>query len=212
MPDENLEGEFVIGENEAKKSTQIAEEKLEKNNAHFYSSLSLNPVNITFENQEEDEDIALLVRRDLITNVPWITAAIFLILIPLLVSVFSSFFTPFFNFSERTIIIFLVLYYLVVFGFLLVQFALWYFNVGIVTTRRIVDFNVAGILEKQLAETKLNLVEDVNYSQIGSIRSVFDYGDVFIQTAAKNDDFIFDRAPQPARIVKIIANMIGGPR
>jgi uncharacterized membrane protein len=199
----NLEGEFVI-KNESQSEP--------KHSAHFYSNLVLNPNNVTFENQDTDEEIVLLVRRDLITNVPWIIFAIILILVPLLINSLSSFFTPFFNFSSGVQLIGFLFYYLIVFGYILIQFTLWYFNVGLVTTKRIVDFNVLGVLSKQISETKLNLVEDVTYSQVGSIRSVFDYGDVTIQTAGTQENFEFDRAPEPARIVHIIGDLIGGPR
>ena len=217
MTDPNdLTGEFVIGGSPAGPQPAPADTQAQttkqKSTAHFYSNLCLYPENITFESQAADEEIILLVRRDLVTNVPWIAAAIILILIPLVISAFSSFFSPFFNFSSEVQLIGVLFYYLVVFGFILIQFILWYFNIGLVTNKRIVDFNVYGILSKQISETKLNLIEDVTYHQVGAIRSVFDYGDVIIQTAGTNENFEFDRAPEPARIVRIIADLIGGPR
>ena len=81
---------------------------------------------------------------------------------------------------------------------------------GLVTNKRIIDLNVYGILSKQFSETKIDLIEDVSYSQVGSIRSVFNYGDVHMQTAGTLSNFEFDRAPEPARITKIIGELIGG--
>ncbi len=222
MPNsEDLTGEFVIDDNnstadkkEAGQPVKPAEEHHghPTNKAHFFSNLCLYPSNVTFENQEAGEEIVLLVRRDLITNLPWIIAALILIIIPFVIMRFSSLFTPFFNLSTTTQTIAVLFYFLIIFGFILIQFTLWYFNVGLVTTKRIIDFNVYGILSKQVSETKLNLVEDVTYNQVGAIRSVFDYGDVLIQTAATTENFEFDRAPEPARIVRIISDLIGGPR
>ncbi len=219
----NLEGEFVINKNTLEMPPDVplknstpqnnsAGSTPQKSTAHFFSNLCVWPGNVTFENQEQDEEIVLLVRRDLITNVPWIIAALILIFIPVLISTFSFVFSPFFNPTAQIITIALLFYYLIVFGFILVQFMLWYFNVGLVTTKRIIDFNVSGVLFKEVSETKLNIVEDVSYSQVGSIRSLFNYGDVLIQTAATIENFSFERVPDPARIVKIIADMIGGPR
>ncbi len=224
MP-QDLQGEFVINKNtlesevvapvakpDPNSSNPAGTAATTSNNAHFFSNFSLYPQNVTFENQEENEQIVLLIRRDLITNLPWIIAALILIFIPFIIGLFSFVFTPFFNISTQTQLILTLFYYLIITGFVLVQFTLWYFSVGLVTTKRLIDLNVFGILYKQVSETKLNLVEDVSYSQIGSIRSVFDYGDVQVQTAAAVDNFEFDRVPNPARIVKIIADMIGGPR
>jgi hypothetical protein len=216
MPDpQDLTGEFVIDkktEEENPSSENQNTEQKTKSKAGILSNFCMYPENVTFENQDTDEKIILLVRRDLATNIPWIVAALALIFLPFLITVLSGLFTPFFFFSGRTILSMVLFYYLIIFGFILVEFALWYFNVGLVTNKRIIDFNLIGILYKQISETKLNLVEDVTYSQIGSIRSVFNYGDVLIQTAAERENFEFDRAPEPARIVKIIGDLIGGLR
>ncbi len=219
MPeDENLSGEFIIGEKKPKEKPAQKNTKIisaapdipsDKHSIHFYSSLGINPENVSFENQEEDEEIVLLVRRDLITNVPWIAAAIALAIIPPLIFIFQDLFTPFFQISGITQLIAIIFYYLIVAGFVLVEFTLWYFNIGIVTNKRIIDLDVSGVLFKHVSETKLNLIEDVSYSQIGAIRSVFNYGDVTMQTAGTLSNFEFDRAPEPARIVRIIAEMIG---
>ncbi|HVT01195.1 MAG TPA: hypothetical protein VHE53_03100 [Patescibacteria group bacterium] len=217
MPDE-LEGEFVLkekkeAENEPSPTTPSeasAVKNLQK--IHFLSSLAKYPADVIFENQEEDEEIILLVRRDLITNVPWLIAALVLIFIPPLISIFSYLFTPFFNFSADTLLVAELFYYLIIIGYIIIQYTLWYFNVGLVTNKRVVDLDLPGILFKHVSETKLNIIEDVSYNQVGSIRSVFDYGDVYVQTAGTEENFMFDRAPEPALVTRIIADLIGGPR
>ena len=211
MPDEELSGEFVITNQPLENTpTDAAPDiPLHKHSVRFYSSLGINPDNVKFENQKADEEIILLVRRDLITNVPWIVASLILIFIPPLISLFSNLLTPFFQISPQTQLIAIMFYYLIIVGFILVEFTIWYFNVGLVTNERIIDLDVSGILFKHVSETKLNLIEDVSYSQIGAIRSVFNYGDVLMQTAATYANFEFDRAPEPARIVRIIGEMIG---
>lgn len=216
MPDENLSGEFVINKKEKVPTIEPQSKTLEepvlsphKNSLHFFSSLGFNPGNVEFENQEQDEEIVLLVRRDLITNVPWILTALLLAFIPPIIALFNNLFTPFFQISFQTQVVALLFYYHVIVGFILVEFTIWYFNVGIVTNKRIVDLDVSGILFKHMSETKINLIEDVSYSQVGAIRSLFNYGDVLMQTAASQANFEFDRAPEPATIVKIIAEMIG---
>lgn len=217
MP-EHLEGEFILDNNgnhsapAAAATPSTPAPAALTHSASLFSNLVENPDNVTFETQDADEEIILLVRRDLITNVPWILSAIVLIFIPILVSAFSSLFTPFFNFSIQTQLIGVLFYYLIVFGFILIEFTLWYFNIGLVTNKRIVDFDVSGILSKHVSETRLNLIEDVSYIQVGSIRTIFNYGDVVMQTAGSLPNFEFDRAPEPARIVRIIGDMIGGPR
>jgi hypothetical protein len=208
MPEEPS-GEFIIGNNADSNSNAAT---TVKSKPHFFSNLLLNPENIIFENQEEDEEIVLLVRRDLITNLPWVVTALVLILIPPLIGALSSLFSPFFALSSQTQLVATVFFYIMVFGFILVHFTLWYFNIGLVTNIRIIDLDVSGILSKHLSETRLNIIEDVSYSQVGSVRTIFNYGDVIMQTAGTAPNFEFDRAPEPARIVRLVADMIGGPR
>lgn len=211
MP-EDISGEFVINNTEEEVAEAPEAAHTPHSNPHFYSNLLFHPDNISFENQEEDEEIILLVRRDLITNLPWVLTAIFLIFIPPIIAAISSLFAPFFILSSQTQLIATVFYYVMVFGFILINFVIWYFNIGLVTNKRIIDFDVSGILSKHISETRLNIVEDVSYVQVGSIRTVFNYGDVIMQTAGTQPNFEFDRSPEPARIVRIIADMIGGSR
>ena len=216
MPDSEeikLSGEFVLKKpKENLPEGKISQEKasLGTTKAYFYSSLCLYPKNVKFENQETDEEVILLVRRALITNVPWIITTLILILIPLVIFIASELFSPFFKISASTQLVMLLFYYLAIIGFILVEFTIWYFNVGLVTNRRIIDLDVSGILFKHSAETRLELIEDVSYSQVGSVRSILNYGDVHMQTAGTISNFEFDRTPEPARVVRIIGSMIGG--
>ncbi len=219
MPEEKLKGEFVLTdpqENTEKKeelNSEITSSLFKRHDKmRFYSSLAINPEGVTFQDQEENEKIVILVRRDLITNLPWITATILLILFPLLITPLSPWITPFINISASTQLIATLFYYLIIFGFVLVEFILWYFNIGLVTNIRIIDVDVSGILSKHISETRLNIVEDVSYTQVGAIRSVFDYGDVFMQTAGTLTNFEFDRVPEPARVTRLVADLIGGAR
>lgn len=205
-------GEFdlKIRHRDSSEKDKTEEVIFQKRFPHFYSSLFHFPGGIFFQNQDEDEEIVLLVRRDFITNLPWILGALLLLLVPLVISLIFPLFFPFITISESGIIVSGLFYYLIIFGFVLVNFSVWYFNIGLVTNKRVIDLDVSGILYKHVSETRLNLIEDVTYTQVGSIRSIFNYGDIFIQTAGAHPNFEFDRAPEPAKIVRIVADMIGG--
>jgi uncharacterized membrane protein YdbT with pleckstrin-like domain len=162
-----------------------------------------------FENQEEDEEIILLVRRDFITNLPWILATFILALIPILITPFIPVIAPFVQFSNTTITLYLMFFYLALIGYIIVNFTVWYFHLGIVTNKHIIDINVHGILSRDVSRTLLKNIEDVKYTQVGVIRSIFNYGDVTIQTAGTETNFEFDKAPEPSLIIQIIEDLIG---
>jgi hypothetical protein len=177
---------------------------------HLFTSYCEKPDDITFENQDDDENVLLFIRKDLITNLPWIITGFFLILIPLLIMpVLSLFHIPSFVFPQNYLFVLTVFYYLLIATFLFINFITWYFNLDIVTEKRILDISFEGIVYKNVAATKLTLVQDVSYTQIGVIRTIFDYGDVLIQTAGTVDNFIFDAVPRPEDAVHVVENLIG---
>lgn len=178
---------------------------------HHFASFCDHPDGITFENQEPDEVILLFLRRHFITNVPWIALTIVLLIIPLFLPLLSPILSTFLfgSLPSNFIQIFLIFYYLVVLTFVLTQFITWYFNVSIVTQKRIVDIDFSDLLYHDVAVTKVNLIEDTNYTQVGFIRSLFNYGDVFVQTAGEKLHFDFLAVPNPTKVVNIVQSLIG---
>lgn len=174
----------------------------------FYSSLCQYPEGVTFQNQEPDEEVILLIRRDFITNTPWIVSIILLSLVPPLLFIFVPIFFPAIHITQPFIGLAVFFYYLVLFGFAILYFAIWYFNVGLVTNKRVIDMDVANILVKETSEARLASIADVTYIQVGGIRGIFDYGDVRVLTETYEQNLEFDRAPNPNLIRKIIGQLI----
>lgn len=168
------------------------------------------PDGIRFETQEPGETIVLLLRKHWLTNLSWLLIAVLIILIPLFL--FPAFIAGGVNIGEvpKNFISLLIFgWYLMVFSFILVNFLLWYFTVSIVASERIVDIDFINLLNKKFAETRIARVEDVTMRTGGFIRSFFDYGDVFVQTAAKEAVFQFEAVPHPDQVVRIINQLIG---
>lgn len=209
--DKELNGEFILttdNKNDEKfhenKIIPISKKQQKlKVSPHFYSSFTHFPEGVSFEEQEENEDIILLIRRHFATNLPWIFASIFLVLFPLAFPFFINFF-PFPLPSQQTISFYIAFYYLVVSGFTIINFTLWYFNVGLVTNLHVIDIDLSGILYRQISQAKMEKIEDVTYKQSGFIRSLFNYGNVNIQTAGEEENIEYDRVPRPAKVAEII--------
>lgn len=176
----------------------------------FYTSLCEYPIGVSFDTQDSDEEIILLIRRSFITNVPWMSAIFFLALIPPLL-----FLLPLSQYlgglSPLTYIVAITFFYLMLFGGVLVNFALWYFHVGLITNKRVIDVDLHGILSRHVAETRISLVQDVSYQQVGFIRSLFHFGDVYLQTAGSEQNFEFDRIPQPRFVAQVVGDLLGRP-
>ncbi len=227
MPDLTLQGEFVLpkksvepakqpdalNQTNAPKAPKQSVDKTgtnthERKNMHFFSSLGYYPSNVIFQNQEADEEVVLVVRRDLITNVPWVLSMIILLILPVVLAPLSPVFFPNLSVSPILVTVTLAFYYLIVFSFSLLYFAIWYFNAGIITNKRVIDLDVPNILVRHLAEARLVSIVDVAFSQVGGIRSFFDYGNVDLQTEGLQQNIEFDRAPDPNFIRKVIGELL----
>lgn len=165
------------------------------------------PTNIFFETQDDDEEILLVLRRHLATNVPWIVLTFLGFLAPLV------FYPIFFNLLFPSVpaaykVIILAVWYLGMGTFAFTDFIIWYFNVHIITNKRVVDIDFTSLTVKQLTSAELEQIQDVSYRQVGVIRSVFNYGDVHIQTAASQQDIVFEGVPKPVSVVNTLEELV----
>ncbi|MGH7204347.1 MAG: hypothetical protein ACREHC_07925 [Candidatus Levyibacteriota bacterium] len=174
----------------------------------LFSHYFPNPGGVSFVNQEADERIILFLRQHFITNTTWILATIGLLLFPFIIfAIFTLSNFALFTLPRNFIIILLTFYYLAVFNYALVNFIVWFYHVGIVTQKRLLDLDVYNILNHHLAETYVVEVVDVSYSQQGFAQSFFNYGDVHMQTKAALANFDYELAPKPATVSDIITDL-----
>ena len=188
---------------------QQATKKLRK--MHLFSAFCENPADVSFQTQESDEVVLLFLRKSQIMNLPWIAMTILLLIIPFVIYMSRSILgqlTP----PLSVDIVAVLLYYLLVATYGFVNFISWYYNAAIVTNKRVIDIDFHQLVFKDVAETKLALVQDVSYQQVGALQNLFGFGHILIQTAGTLDNFEFYGMPQPARIVEIVENLIGGRR
>jgi hypothetical protein len=187
-----------------------AVETLKENPVHLFSAFKKDPDGVDFSDKDEQEKIILFIRRSFITNIHWIFLGIVFLIIPLFLGSILRFFPNPLPFLPQKFYFFLIaFYYLVVATYWFINFISWYFNISLVTDRRVIDIDFSSLVYKDVAATKMNLVQDVSFSQVGAIRTFFDYGDVLVQTAGTLDNFIFESAPQPSNIVHITEDLIG---
>lgn len=176
----------------------------------FLGALWQNPHHTFFENQEPNEKIILLLRAHLITLVPAAILVLFLILTPIIVfSVTAQMGFEIINFLPPKLLIFLTAsWYLGTAGCTFLRFLLWFFNVYLVTNERLVDFDFFGFLLKSVSETRLTKIQDVTSRIYGAVRTIFNYGDVFVQTAGTEREFEFHAVPRPDLVARVVSEEI----
>lgn len=91
-------------------------------------------------------------------------------------------------------------------GFFIIS-TLYYLNIHVITNQRIVDIDQPGLLQHVVAELHLNQIQDVTAEIQGLMENVFNYGDVYVQTAGETERFIFSKIPNPTAVTKLILDL-----
>lgn len=172
------------------------------------TAYALYPEGVRFDTQTEEEQIILLLRKHWITNLPWLFLTFFLFFAPPIISPILLTRQVFPWVPANFFPVFAAIWYLLTFGFALVNFVVWYFNVYIVTNERIIDVDFLHLLYKQVSSTRVALIQDITYKLGGVIQTLFDFGDVFIQTAGTELNFEFLAVPHPESVVRKISEIM----
>ena len=75
------------------------------------------------------------------------------------------------------------------------------------TNERVVDVDFYNLIDKRVSEASLSKIQDVSYTTAGVFGTLFNYGDVFIQTAAEVSEFKFDLVPFPEKVVQVLGDL-----
>jgi len=179
----------------------------------LWGSFMVGPDDVKFETQHDEEEVVLLGRRHFITNIGWMSVLCFGVFVPMFWGEF-----PFFKALDGiTLFKISLLWYTCMIFYGIQNFLLWFYNIYIVSTDRLVDVDFNSLLNKTVNVTQLSKIEDVNYSQKGIMESFFNYGDVIVETASeqKTPDasgdasaFTFDSVSNPDKLTAVISKLI----
>ncbi|KKU48743.1 MAG: hypothetical protein UX67_C0010G0004 [Candidatus Woesebacteria bacterium GW2011_GWF2_46_8] len=161
------------------------------------------PDKVNFETRESEEKVILLLRQHPITLVPKALIALLMILAPSILSIF-----PILSFLPVNFQLIAVLFwYLITTAFILESFLTWFFNVYLITDERIVDIDFLNLLYKEVSDANIDKIQDVTYKMAGAVRTLFNYGDVLIQTASEVPNFDFLAVPRPDKVATVLQDL-----
>jgi hypothetical protein len=167
------------------------------------SSYCYYPHHVHFLNQDPDETIVLLVRRHFFTNLGWIAMVIFMILAPLILNYFPllAFLPAKFQMAA------LLVWYLLTLAIGIQGFFSWFFSINLITNKRVIDVDFENLIYRKITDAEINKIEDATVLTGSVVRTLFDYGDLIIQTAAEIPEVTFEAVPHPDKIDKILSNL-----
>ena len=167
------------------------------------SSIVYCPENLRFETMDNDEKVILFLRKHWITNAGWILMLLLLLATPTLVML-----TPVLNGVPANFrFVFMLIWYLISIAYFLESFLTWFFNVYIVTDERIIDIDFYNLIYKEISDANIDKIQDVTFKMGGVVRTLFNYGDVLVQTASEVPNFEFLAVPYPDRVVKVLQDL-----
>jgi hypothetical protein len=162
-----------------------------------------------FPSQQDDETIYLVVREHwfvlFLQFLVWVFFAAALI-------VFNRFAQAnlpnlYIGITGEVTLLFTQVYSLFLALSLFLIWVFYYLNVQIITNMRIVDVNQEGLFSHVVSELNVDKIEDVTSQVNGLFGTIFNYGNVIIQTAGKEEHFDFRNVPNPSAIERIVLDL-----
>lgn len=89
-------------------------------------------------------------------------------------------------------------------------FVIWidyYLDVWIVTDQRIVNIEQKGLFARVVSELELENIQDITTDVHGVIPTFLNYGNLYVQTAAEMERFLFRNIPNPYAVKDLVMNL-----
>lgn len=159
-------------------------------------------------NARPGETVVLFLRRHWIDLLRIFAFSTFLLIIPLLVGtalVYAD--APILHHAIFTPLLTSLLggYLLIVVVVTLTELTDYWLDVWIVTNERIINSEQLGLFHRVVSEVYLHQIQDVTSEQKGFLNTFLTFGDVFVQTAAERERFMFKNIDNPDDVkIKIV--------
>lgn len=164
------------------------------------------PKSVNFYGKNKGEEVIFVIRRHWIAYLPDLLITLLVLLLPILLISFSDAF-PVLDTPLLYAGIF-VLSIGVACTLLITAFLKWYYTLHIVTDQRIVVIKMDSVFYHSFTEAQLEKIEDITHQHIGFIGTIFDVGNLDVDTAGHGVDFKLTMLPQPREMQDILSDLL----
>ncbi len=160
----------------------------------------------TFDGQRSGEYVVLWIEKHWIH---YIRSASLLVIVGILpgvlvyylgIWIFPSVVSP--------ILSFLFLYELFVLLYVFIHIVNDELDLFIITNERIIDITQISLLDRKIADTPLDKVQDSSAREKGFLSNILNFGTITVQTAGKTAEFTMELVPDPYTKSKQIMSLI----
>ncbi len=101
-----------------------------------------------------------------------------------------------------------LVYYLYIALFLLYAFFDYYLDIWIITDHELIHAEQLSLFNRTSAKQELSRVQDVEVKVKGLFQTIFNYGDIFVQTAGTQERITFQQVPRPHAVADLIMKRV----
>lgn len=76
----------------------------------------------------------------------------------------------------------------------------YYLDVWVITNQRIIDIEQRGLFSREIATMQLSKIQDITTDVSGLIPTMIGFGNVHVQTAGLEREFVIKGVPQPHKV------------
>lgn len=160
--------------------------------------------------EDENEPILIFLHRHVISFI--IPVAIFIIL-ALLPAFFKLVISkdPFaiaISLDARLLItVFVSMYYLMLVGYIFGEWISYYYDILIVTKSTVIDIKQNNLFNREITHLHLRQVEDISSEIKGFMPTLFNYGDIIIQSAGAQEHTLIKAIPNPQKVAAMVLQL-----
>ena len=163
----------------------------------------------TFENLAYDESIIVKSRKHILSVLPSIIVFFILLLLPVVIIIVAYFSgIPLFKFPYVNILVLSIscyyMIYLLVFTSELISY---YYDLLLVTKKNVISIEQLTMFSRKILQYNLEQIEDINSNTTGFLPSLFNFGEIIIQTAGTKELTIIKGMPYPQKIASKIMEL-----
>ena len=194
---------------------------LPRGETRHWGSLIIHPKNTHFAFQKKSEKVYILARKHFATNYGWMTQSLFLIVLPFIILLVGELLYPKFidsylmvdwaiqNIPFHTVFAVIFLYYSFVLTHAWTHYISWFYNVYMITNERMIHTSFRLLTGTTTTEAELDRIVDISQESYGFFPSMFNYGNVKVQTAtAMKSKFNFIGIPDPSWFRSVLYELV----
>jgi hypothetical protein len=161
----------------------------------------------SFEGQETGERVIMLLRKHAFVVLLSLSGFALACFVPILIlTIFASFII---NLNLLSLFLFLsslwyMFLWLAVFRFL----TIYTLNTVIITDHRVIEREQRGFFNQKVSELHAQKIQDITAHTEGIFETMLHFGNVVVQTAASEKQFVFHQIPEPEKVKDAIMKIV----